>query len=182
MFPPLFLVHTTPVPSYFMIICLRLITTASFLVQLISTIPLRVYNTSSSRSLHHNTTNCERYDVVLIYALPVTVVSAGDGKCRVEFPVEDGHLNGGGTLHGGFTATLVDCISTYALMTTGTGAPGVSVNINVSYLNAASPGEVIVVDAKTCKAGKRLAFLEVELSKKDGGRLVARGQHTKFIM
>ncbi|XP_046409893.1 acyl-coenzyme A thioesterase 13-like [Neodiprion fabricii] len=112
----------------------------------------------------------------------VTVVSAGDGKCRVEFPVEDGHLNGGGTLHGGFTATLVDCISTYALMTTGTGAPGVSVNINVSYLNAASPGEVIVVDAKTCKAGKRLAFLEVELSKKDGGRLIARGQHTKFIM
>ncbi|XP_012257102.2 acyl-coenzyme A thioesterase 13-like [Athalia rosae] len=111
----------------------------------------------------------------------VTVVSAGDGKCRVEFPVEEGHLNGFGTLHGGFTATIVDNVSTYALMTAGNGAPGVSVDLHVSYLKAANPGEVIVVDAKTCKAGKTLAFLEVELTKKETGELVARGQHTKFV-
>lgn len=49
------------------------------------------------------------------------------------------------------------------------------------YLKAAFPGDVIVVDAKTCKAGKTLAFLEVELTKKEGGDLIARGQHTKFI-
>lgn len=47
--------------------------------------------------------------------------------------VSEEHLNLGGTLHGGFTSTLIDCISTYALMTKGNGVPGVSVDLNVSY-------------------------------------------------
>lgn len=65
----------------------------------------------------------------------MTVISAGDGKCQLEFPVEESLLNREGTLHGGFTAMLVDCATTYALITAKnniTGNPGVSVNINVS--------------------------------------------------
>lgn len=58
-------------------------------------------------------------------------MSAGGGKCVAEMKVENKHQNGAGTLHGGFTATLVDCISTYALMTQGSGVPGVSVNMNI---------------------------------------------------
>ena len=46
--------------------------------------------------------------------------------------VAEEHTNKGGTLHGGLTATLVDTISTVALMTTGPGNPGVSVDINVT--------------------------------------------------
>lgn len=50
-----------------------------------------------------------------------------------------------------------------------------------SYLKGARAGEDIVVDAKTIKAGKTLAFLEVELKKKSTNDIIARGTHTKFI-
>ncbi|XP_015127221.1 acyl-coenzyme A thioesterase 13-like [Diachasma alloeum] len=107
-------------------------------------------------------------------------LSAGDGHCKAEFTVSDEHLNAAGTLHGGCSTTIIDCISTYALMTKGI-SPGVSVDLNVSFLKAAKAGEVITVDAKTIKSGRTLAFLEVEMLKKEGGAIIARGQHTKFI-
>ncbi|OXU25350.1 acyl-coenzyme A thioesterase 13 [Nasonia vitripennis] len=111
----------------------------------------------------------------------VKLISAGEGKCKAELKVDEEHLNLGGTLHGGYTSTLVDCISTYALMTHKAGVPGVSVDLHVTFLKAAVPGDVVSIDARTIKAGRTLAFLEVELSKKDDGALIARGIHTKFI-
>ncbi|KAK0180623.1 hypothetical protein PV327_002986 [Microctonus hyperodae] len=111
----------------------------------------------------------------------VNFISAGDGQCKAEFIVADEHLNSFGTLHGGCTSTIIDCISTYALMTNEKALPGVSVDLHVTFLKAAFPGDTIVVDAKTIKCGKKLAFLEVELAKKKDGIIIARGQHTKFI-
>ncbi|XP_058805244.1 acyl-coenzyme A thioesterase 13 [Phymastichus coffea] len=111
----------------------------------------------------------------------VSLIHAEGGKCKAELKIDEEHLNYGGSLHGGFTSTLVDCISTYALMSHKNGAPGVSVDLHVTFLKAAFPGDVISIDAKTIKAGRTLAFLEVELSKKDNGVLIARGVHTKFI-
>lgn len=49
-------------------------------------------------------------------------------------------------------------------------------------MKAAFPGEVVTVNAETIRAGKTLAFLAVELTKNDGKDVVARGQHTKFLM
>ncbi|XP_014210787.1 acyl-coenzyme A thioesterase 13 [Copidosoma floridanum] len=112
----------------------------------------------------------------------VQLISAENGKCKAEFEVAEEHLNYAGTLHGGCTSTLVDCISTYALMSyKDKGLPGVSVDLHVTFLKAAFPGDVILIDAKTIKAGRTMAFLEVELTKKKDGAIVARGIHTKFI-
>lgn len=61
------------------------------------------------------------------------LLSAGDGKCKVQFNVVEEHLNEGGFLHGGFTTTVIDCISTYALMTHKNDChPGVSVDLHVT--------------------------------------------------
>ncbi|KAF4520413.1 hypothetical protein B566_EDAN003984 [Ephemera danica] len=111
----------------------------------------------------------------------VSVITAGQGQCVAEMKVEKEHQNSGGTLHGGLTATLVDSVSTCALMTHERAIPGVSVNINVSYLKAAKEGDVIVIDAKTLKAGRNLAFLEVCVKNKDTGDIIATGSHTKYI-
>lgn len=46
--------------------------------------------------------------------------------------VEESHLNVNGTLHGGFTATLVDSISTLAIISADDSKPGVSVDMNIS--------------------------------------------------
>ncbi|XP_063216020.1 acyl-coenzyme A thioesterase 13-like [Bacillus rossius redtenbacheri] len=111
----------------------------------------------------------------------VNITSAGQGWCSAEMIVLHEHQNSGGTLHGGLTATLVDNVSTLALMTTGSGVPGVSVDMHITYTKGAKVGEEVIIDAKTLRVGKRMAFLEVELKKKLSGELVAKGLHTKFV-
>ncbi|XP_023931962.1 acyl-coenzyme A thioesterase 13 isoform X2 [Lingula anatina] len=109
------------------------------------------------------------------------LISGGDGKCQCELTVEEEHTNRGGTLHGGMTATLVDSVSTVALMTTGPGLPGVSVDMNVTFMKSAKIGDDVIIDASTLKVGKTLAFLNVDLKLKKDGSLIAQGRHTKYL-
>ena len=64
--------------------------------------------------------------------LQVKVVSAGDGKCTCELTLDDSHVNRMGTLHGGLTATMVDIVSTMALLTSQRATTGVSLDLSVS--------------------------------------------------
>lgn len=64
--------------------------------------------------------------------LQVDVLSTSPGKVVCGMRVEEEHTNKGGTLHGGLTATLVDVISTLAIMNSERGAPGVSVDMNIT--------------------------------------------------
>lgn len=89
-------------------------------------------------------------------------------------------MNRGGGLHGGFTATVVDNYTTFALVS-GEKPPGVTVDLHVSYVKGAREGDVVVIDASTVRAGKRLAFLECELRHKSDGSVIARGRQTKYL-
>ncbi|XP_076066130.1 acyl-coenzyme A thioesterase 13-like [Oratosquilla oratoria] len=111
----------------------------------------------------------------------VNIVSGGDGRCVAELVVQEEHKNSVGTLHGGFTATLVDAISTLALMSAEKTGPGVSIDLSVSYMNAAKSGDKLLIDANTVKLGKTLAFLKVDITNKETGRVIASGKHTKFV-
>jgi len=111
----------------------------------------------------------------------VQVVGAGEGWCRAEFRVEPEHTNVAGLLHGGFTASLVDSISTLALLTHHRRVPGVSVNLSITYLKAAQVGDEVVVAAAADKIGRNLAFLSVTLSQKGTNNVLAKGTHTKYI-
>lgn len=62
----------------------------------------------------------------------VDVLSTCPGKVVCQMRVEEEHTNRWGTLHGGLTATLVDVISTLAIMNSERGAPGVSVDMNIT--------------------------------------------------
>jgi acyl-coenzyme A thioesterase PaaI-like protein len=42
-------------------------------------------------------------------------------------------------------------------------------------------GEEIIIDAKTLKSGRSLAFLTIDIINKKDGSLVAQARHTKFI-
>ena len=86
-----------------------------------------------------------------------------------------------GTLHGGFSAHIVDNMSTLALATVQDEfRPGVSVDMNLTYMKPARIGEEIIIEARTLRAGKTLAFLECEIRNKDEALLV-KGSHTKFV-
>uniref|UniRef100_A0A1A7YT11 Acyl-coenzyme A thioesterase 13 n=1 Tax=Iconisemion striatum TaxID=60296 RepID=A0A1A7YT11_9TELE len=111
----------------------------------------------------------------------VNVLSASSGKVVCEMRVDEEHTNRGGTLHGGLTATLVDVISTMAIMNTERGAPGVSVDMNITYMNAAKLGEDVLITAQVLKQGRTLAFATVDLTSKATGKLIAQGRHTKHL-
>ncbi|XP_067857543.1 acyl-coenzyme A thioesterase 13 isoform X1 [Heptranchias perlo] len=111
----------------------------------------------------------------------MTVVAANPGKIVCEMNVEEEHVNRAGTLHGGLTATLIDVVSTAALLTTERALPGVSIDMNVTYMNAAKLGEDIIITAQVLKEGKTLAFTTVDLTSKVTGKLLAQGRHTKHL-
>ncbi|XP_049828154.1 acyl-coenzyme A thioesterase 13-like isoform X1 [Schistocerca gregaria] len=112
----------------------------------------------------------------------VRITSAGEGKCRGELTIAEEHQNPLGTMHGGFIATLVDQMSMFALQTHENRPKAVSVNINVSYFKPATTGDEVIIDARTIRAGKKMAFLEVDLIKKKTGELLVRGSHAVFIV
>jgi len=95
--------------------------------------------------------------------------------------VTEQYQNRSGSMHGGMTATLVDIVSTKALMTNDKMPVGVSVDMSISYLRPAKVGEEIIIDAKTVKLGKSLAFLSVEIRNKKDNKLIATGTHTKYV-
>lgn len=87
-----------------------------------------------------------------------------------------------GGLHGGFSATLVDSISSFGLMTHEPWAtPSVSVNINLTYLKGAKVGEEITIISNVLRAGKTMAYLDVEL-RNAADQLLVKAEHTKFKM
>lgn len=114
----------------------------------------------------------------------VRILSADAGKLTAELTVEKEHTNRGGTLHGGLTATLVDQLSTLSMFSFAENSEfvaGVSVDLSVKYLNPASIGDVLLIEASTLKRGRQVAFLNVDFTNKSTGKLVARGSHVKYM-
>lgn len=48
-------------------------------------------------------------------------------------------------------------------------------------MKSAHEGDTVVIDAKSLKAGKNIAFLECELRNKSNNQIIAKGTHTKFL-
>nr|CAN70725.1 hypothetical protein VITISV_011380 [Vitis vinifera] len=75
------------------------------------------------------------FDPFILQGLHVDLVEPGRLICSMKVPPR--LLNNGNFLHGGATASLVDLVGSAAIFSTGAPISGVSVEINVSYLDAA---------------------------------------------
>ncbi|VVA89920.1 unnamed protein product [Arabis nemorensis] len=115
----------------------------------------------------------------VVKGLKVDLIEPGRVVCSMKIPPH--LLNAGNFLHGGATATMVDLLGSAAICTSGVTQTGVSVEINVSYLDAAFLNEEIEIEAKTLRVGKAVAVVSVELRKKKTGKLIAQGRHTKYL-
>jgi acyl-coenzyme A thioesterase 13 len=120
-----------------------------------------------------------RFDECLRDVLVIDKVDSAKGEIDCQFTVEEKSANGYGTLHGGFIATIVDVVGTLALLAKDHNKPGVSLDLNVSYIQAAQIGEKIVCKGKVLKLGNSFGFTEVELVRESDGKLIAKGRHTK---
>ncbi|KAG8383344.1 hypothetical protein BUALT_Bualt04G0002700 [Buddleja alternifolia] len=103
------------------------------------------------------------------------------GRILCSFTVPPRLLNSGNTLHGGATAALVDVVGSAVIHTMGAPTTGVSVEINVSYLDGAYVGEEIEIESKVLRVGKAIAVVSVEFRSKKTGKTIAQGRHTKYL-
>ena len=109
-----------------------------------------------------------------------TVVTAGNGSIKCTMPVLKEHLNGMGSLHGGCTATIIDCVSSYGFVTADDGKPGVSVDMSISYIGAAKLGDTITIESTGLKTKGSIRFADIIITNQDG-KLIAKASHTKAM-
>ncbi len=108
------------------------------------------------------------------------LISHGDGEAIMECAVGPSTQNVNGDLHGGILALLVDEAGTVALASRDRdGRPGVTTDLNVSYLSPGRPPAVRAV-ARALKVGRTLGYVQVDVTGGDG-KLVAQGRMTKFM-
>ncbi|PKY27130.1 Thioesterase/thiol ester dehydrase-isomerase [Rhizophagus irregularis] len=132
-----------------------------------------------ARKVLQNFMATDGFDKLLMGKMTITDVA--DGKITCELPVEKIHLNRLGIVHGGFLSTLVDIGGSLALSTKGMYTTGVSTDLNITFLNSAKEGDIIIMDSECVKLGKTLAYTTVDLKNKIDGKIIAMGRHTKFI-
>jgi len=68
--------------------------------------------------------------IVIIFQ--ICLLTATEGKCQASLVVGHEHSNINKVMHGGMAASLVDVVSTMALLTYDQKKPGVSVDLSVS--------------------------------------------------
>lgn len=108
----------------------------------------------------------------------VTKIRGGGGEVECTMTISSHHVNAFGTLHGGCVATLIDCVGTLALLSLDHRRPGVSVELNSSFLRPAPLGSRIRISASVLKYGKRLGYTQVHIFNA-ADEIIAVGRHTK---
>lgn len=104
-----------------------------------------------------------------------------EGSCVVELTVGQMHLNLGGMAHGGVHATLLDTAMGGTLISMMSKEEwSATAQLDISYLNAARPGDHLVATAEVVRRGRNLAHIEGRLVTTEG-ELVATAKGTWAI-
>ncbi|KAF9553277.1 hypothetical protein CPC08DRAFT_673420 [Agrocybe pediades] len=108
-----------------------------------------------------------------------------EGRVVVELEVGEDMLNGGGNIHGGCSAYLVDVCSTLALIAlgianTGELSPSVSQSLNIVYHSPAKLGDKLRLVNTTLTLGARALSARTEIWNVTHHRLVVSGTHIKM--
>lgn len=121
----------------------------------------------------------ESFDRVALGGCDVHSIQAGEGWMQCRCVVRPTTMNGFLTMHGGCIATLIDVVSSAALVTIW-GTPGVSVSMDVQYISPGLADSVLEVRARVLRAGKHIATMTVDIV--DTGKndmIISHGVHVK---
>lgn len=108
-----------------------------------------------------------------------------EGRVVLETVIEEDMLNGGGKIHGGCSAFLIDICSTMALVAlslaqTGTVSLTVSQSLNVVFHSPGSLGDKIRIVNQTLTLGARAHSVRTEIWNVTHNRLISSGTHIKM--
>ena len=100
------------------------------------------------------------------------VERSADGVVIEADPTAD-HANGGGILHGGYLASLLDSTTGWAVHSAlPDGRPAPHTHISVQFLRAGVVGRPLVCTGRCVRAGRRVAAAEAEITQ--DGQVIAR--------
>ncbi|XP_062187098.1 uncharacterized protein LOC133890643 [Phragmites australis] len=119
------------------------------------------------------------YDVFTVAGLRVDSIEPGRALCT--FVVPPRLTDASKRMHGGALASLVDLVGSSVFFAGGSPTTGVSLEITISYLNAACANEEIEIEARVLDIGGTTGCTTVEVRKKGTGAVIAHGRHTKYL-
>lgn len=96
------------------------------------------------------------------------------GKASIEYVVRKEMTNPLGTLQGGMYAAMMDDTLGVAVYSLGKDKFYTTVNFYVDYLESASEGDVITVDATVVRHGNTMVNVEMWVTNQSG-KLIAKG-------
>jgi uncharacterized protein (TIGR00369 family) len=115
--------------------------------------------------------------------LGMRMVSAEHGK--VTFAAEPGpqHTNPGGTVHGGYVASLLDtALGCAAITTLGAGEMTTSLEFKVTFLRPCRPdGRTVMAHGSVDRSGRRVVFTSAQLCD-DAGQVLATATSTLLVL
>jgi uncharacterized protein (TIGR00369 family) len=99
-----------------------------------------------------------------------------------QFTFPSSHRNLMNTVHGGALSTMIDVITTVALLRL-TPNRTVSISLDTQFLSPIKPGEEVEIDTEICRMGRTMSFTECRiytLANKER-KLACKGQHIKAV-
>ncbi len=123
--------------------------------------------------------------IPLHQACGLELLSSEEGLSEIRFAVNEFSRNVIGTLHGGITYSMIDVAAFMALASVmPEDRHGVTVDIQVSVLRAASAGDLVHVRGRVDRVGRSLANMRAEAFVKtpEGERLIATGTVVKAMI
>ena len=102
-------------------------------------------------------------------------LSQGYSKTRME--IKKHHLNGVGMVHGGAIFTLADFA--FAAASNSYGTIAVALQVNISFIQAASTGDVLTAEAKEVSRHPKIGLYSIKITNKNN-ELIADFQGTAY--
>lgn len=111
----------------------------------------------------------------------VSIVKSSENSLFFEIPVEQMHLNGLGSVHGGFYAFAADILTSLTILAIGgKELGGISLQLDVRYLGTCSLGDTIEMECTVEKHKGKVLFTSANFRSLQTGRLLASATHTKY--
>jgi len=105
--------------------------------------------------------------------LGIEIIELSPGHAKVKMQTAQSMNNLFGTTHGGVIYSLID--AAFELIVNSHGTVAVALEVNVNYLSAVAPGEILVAEGSEVNRSQRISACEIRVIEADG-RLIATCQ------
>ncbi|XP_078172357.1 uncharacterized protein LOC144566256 [Carex rostrata] len=120
------------------------------------------------------------YDQFVLHGMRLDAVDNGRVLCSLSVPPRLSSSSGG-YIHGGAIATLADVVGSAVFYSAGIHTSGVSLEISVSFVDAAFIGDEIEIEGNLLRAGKSVGVISIDFVNKKTGKTIAQARHTKYL-